>query len=88
MNAEVLDHLKHVGRVLRAGDVVEVRGKRGRYTIRDLRVWPDDPDRLAEVSLVGGPRHDWHTVTIDRIGVRKALAPNPKVGATSDDRGA
>lgn len=51
------------GRVLRAGDVVKVKGLRGEYRIKGFRG--------ETVTLVGGPRRCFRNVSVDRVGVRK-----------------
>lgn len=72
MTAPVLDHVKHGGRILRRGDQVKVRGLRGLFRI--TRFYDRTP---VEVEVYGGPTGGvrmYRTITVDRVGVRKALA--------------
>lgn len=59
------------GRILRKGDVVQVTGLRGRWKIKGFLVREDE---TIEVTVFGGPKGHFRTVTADRIGTRKAMA--------------
>lgn len=55
------------GRVLRAGDVVKIKGLRGDFKIKWFR------GRI--VTVTGGPRGQWRNVYVERIGVRRRRLP-------------
>ena len=80
MSGERVTTMKHGGRVLRAGDMVKVTGKRGLHRIDSFTVWPEHPDRPVEVSICGGPQKAWGAVTIGEV-----TAPTTAVDRRTDD---
>lgn len=69
MSAPTLTH-RHGSRVLRAGQVVRIRGARGLFRIQGF------DESAGTVHVYGGPvgRPMFRTFTIDRIGARPVEA--------------